>query len=127
MPFCKMYLSTKLFLNFSNQMLTDLITKKSLEISRRSISTLKDIIITYTKVIPMKIINSLLNSLTKYILTSNETDLNIISDTINCINEIYKKYIIYIYILIKNRCSNNLICYSIVNLSKYIEYILLYI
>lgn len=93
-----MYLSTKLFLNFSNQMLTDLITKKSLEISRRSISTLKDIIITYTKVIPMKIINSLLNSLTKYILTSNETDLNIISDTINCINEIYKKYIIYIYI-----------------------------
>lgn len=78
-------------------MLTDLITKKSLEISRRSISTLKDIIVIYTKVIPMKIINSLLNSLTKYILSSNETDISIISDTISCINEIYRKYKLYIY------------------------------
>lgn len=98
MPLCKLYLSTKLFLNFSNQMLTDILTNSSKEISKRSISTLKELVSNYSKTIQVKVIISLLNSLTKFILTSNETDINIIIETISCMNEIYKKYNIYIYI-----------------------------
>lgn len=98
MPLCKLYLSTKLFLNFSNQMLTDILTNSSKEICKRSISTLKELVSNYSKTIQVKVIISLLNSLTKFILTSNETDINIIIETISCMDEIYKKYNIYINI-----------------------------